>query len=305
MSIAGDTQTRVPGFYSRPETILSMRKGGIFLSIADNPNYFTALQSQSNPRNVNIGGTFPTTSTSTVGGNIAIVGGIGNSGAAQNLVIGDLSNNNGIANNNVVGCNLTCAAGQSNSIFGDGSSTVGNINYTTTIGYQCQTTTSYSTTLGNLARVDTAGEISFANGDGGTRGDSRYSIIICRRTTTNATPTELGTSDGVSSDPTNRLICTNNTTYIYDVDFVVRNTADTANCAAYNIKFAFNRGANAASSTISSISKTIIYTLGTTTGWDVNATADTSNGRPNIQVTGAASTTLKWVATVKMTKVSN
>lgn len=316
MSIAGDTQARVPGFYSRPETILSPRKGGVFLAAAENPNYFTALQTVNATNNINVGGNI----TSAGNNNISIGGTIGGNpgGNSSVAILGTVTANQGdsvairgtaSSGNGHLVIMGTINTGQENIAIGRNSEVSfasGNTpNSCIAIGNSVIVNQGFCTAIGPYGRVDTIGEIAFNNGDSGIRGDSRYSIIICRRTTVDATPTELGTTDGVVANPANRLVCTNNTTYIYDVDIVVRNTANTVNCAAYNLKFAFNRGANAASSTISPLSKTIIYTLGTTTGWDVTATADTTNGRPNITVTGAASTSLKWLATVKMTKVTN
>jgi len=40
-------------------------------------------------------------------------------------------------------------------------------------------------------------------------------------------------------------------------------------------------------------------------GWDYTVTADTTNGRPKITVTGEAGKTIRWTAFIRTTEVSN
>lgn len=158
--------------------------------------------------------------------------------------------------------------------------------------------------IGALANNDFQGQINLCNAQFAAANDIATSFVSMYVQTTTAAATELRTGAGTASTaPTGNIACTNFSTYIFDVDIVARSVGS-ASVAAYNLKFAFNRNANAASSTISSLSKTILFTIGTVTGWDVTATADTTNGRPNISVTGAASTTIRWVGNVRMTKVA-
>ena len=123
-------------------------------------------------------------------------------------------------------------------------------------------------------------------------------------TTTNATATEIGVAGG-SNTPTTRIALVNNSTYIFDCDIVARQSATGTDYSAWNLKFCINREANAASTAlVGSATKTVIGQTAGASAWDVSVTADTTNGRPNISVTGAASTTIRWAATIRMTKVS-
>jgi len=86
---------------------------------------------------------------------------------------------------------------------------------------------------------------------------------------------------------------------------VARNIATDTESAAWNLKFAIRRGAAAANTAL--IGTPVRTTIGVdagVVGWDVGVTADTTNGRPNIQVNGESGKTIRWVANIRMTKVS-
>lgn len=125
------------------------------------------------------------------------------------------------------------------------------------------------------------------------------------QTTTNATATELGLGQSSNNTPTTRLVLVNNSTYIFDCDIVARKSTAGTDYSAWNLKFCINREADAASTAlVGSATKTLIGQTAGASAWDVSVTADTTNGRPKIEVTGQASTTIRWVTTVTMTKVS-
>jgi hypothetical protein len=92
---------------------------------------------------------------------------------------------------------------------------------------------------------------------------------------------------------------------MFDCDIIARNTGDDTQSAAWNLKFAIRRGAAASNTTlIGSPVKTVFGQDTGATNWNVTVTADTTNGRPNISVTGEASKTIFWVANIRMTKVT-
>jgi hypothetical protein len=67
--------------------------------------------------------------------------------------------------------------------------------------------------------------------------------------------------------------------------------------ASWEFKGAIKRGANAASTAIvgTVIKDVVAYDAGAS-AWDVTFTADTTNGGLKVEVTGAAATTIRWVA---------
>ena len=156
---------------------------------------------------------------------------------------------------------------------------------------------------------DFDGQISFSTGywDTGTTADQPVTVtfVPAWQTSTDATPIELGCGTNNSNTPTNRIALANDSSYIFDCDIIARNTATDTQSSAWNLKFAIRRGAAAANTAlIGSATKTVIGQDSGTTGWDVSVTADTTNGRPKIEVTGEASKTIRWVANIRMTKVS-
>lgn len=381
MSIAGDTQARVPGFYSQPQTVLSVKRAGLSVPILSNPNTIRpnvlatnmalgnsvsslsantiqigdtlSIPAVNSSYCIQIGNTITTNGagsgfgygpiyigTNIVGptsggsGSIVIGGGcnfttgsmgssaivIGNSinhAGSNSVVIGPLNTNrasdqsitlgygntSGINTNNcqLVGAlNSAGVAVQRGIAFGN-SNTVNS--YSVCVGDN-NTSSINGVSIGALATNDFQGQVNICNARFANAGDIMTGFVPMYVQTTTGATTELRTGAGsATTSPTGNISCTNFSTYIFDVDIVARSVGS-ASVAAYNLKFAFNRNANAASSTISTLSKTILYTIGTVTGWDVTATANTTNGRPNISVTGAAATTINWVANVRMTKVA-
>lgn len=378
MSIAGDTQARVPGFFSAPETVISPRKSGFAwqtaqisgaltqpvatglnsISIGNAPatgansisigsgtaSGSAAIQigsGTSSSNSIGIG----TSITSSGAGSVAIGSGIGgaatgngsvsingNSTAQSSITIGgnaaasasaiggiaigsnaqnSAANSIGIGAGSFVGSSAgqgiaignNCQVNSANCV-AIGRSSNGSGAQGISIGESSSCTGAGAVSIGYSSRTDFDGQINICNAAFAAGGDIMTGFVPMYVQTTTAATTELRTSVGTTTtSPTGNIACTNFSTYIFDVDIVARSVGSTG-VAAYNLKFAFNRNANAASSTISSLSKTILYTLGTTTGWDVTATADTTNGRPNISVIGAASTTIRWVANAKLTKVA-
>lgn len=158
----------------------------------------------------------------------------------------------------------------------------------------------YSSIIGGSAgRADMYGENVRANGQFSSAGDAQASHLIGRIITSNATVTEIAL-DGSSA----RIVLTNDSTYLFDVDVVARNTTDDTQSAAWNLKFAIRRGAAAANTSLIGTPVKVIFGQDTgSTTWDVNVTADTTNGRPNISVQGEAAKTIRWVANLRITKV--
>ena len=170
-----------------------------------------------------------------------------------------------------------------------------------------------STVVGTAPSADHNGALFFSQGTygSGTAGLAQIAFAVARTETTDATPTEVGFSgDGTntqirSSTPSGRVVLFNDSSYIFDCDIVARNTATDAESAMYNLKFGIRRGTNAASTTL--VGTPVVTVIGEdtgTTGWDVGVTADTTNGRPKIEVTGESSKTIRWVCNMRITKVT-
>jgi hypothetical protein len=144
---------------------------------------------------------------------------------------------------------------------------------------------------------------AFANASGlfATAGDAQTGEYILRNITTTATVTELFL-DGVTASQ--RLTLPNNSAYYVMIMVVGRRTDAAGGAAAHKHEFLITRDASAATTAIiGNVSKTVIAE--TNAGWDSAVTADTTNGSIKISVTGEAAKTIRWVASVFTTEVTN
>jgi hypothetical protein len=239
------------------------------------------------------------------GANSIVIGNGGRTGNAWGIAIGTGA---------WAGATATIAIGQSANPSGGNSLAIGN--YTAAagtnsvaIGYgaliECAAAANYSVAFGTAAKTDFVGEFTYETGAFALAGDAKSSWFGLLTTTTSATSLELGTGSSATAVHTNRIVLTNDSTYMFDMDLIARNTATDTESAAWNLKFAIRRGTNAASTTlIGTPVKTIFGQDTGATTWDVSVVADTTNGRPNISVTGEAAKTIRWVGNVRMTKVN-
>jgi hypothetical protein len=225
--------------------------------------------------------------------------GSGYTAATGSVVIGDNVTSTGTPGNYVVILGYTSTSGNP---AGARSVNVGSNNIAAQLG---------SIALGSYALAEFRGEIAHSTGgwaDPNTTGvqDAKSSIVILRQATTNATVTEMGVNDGTIGSPgATFVVLQNDSTYLFDCDIVARNTASDTQSKVWNLKFGIRRGTAANTTTLIGVPTKVLYGEDSgTSAWDVNVTADTTNGRPNISVTGAAATTIRWVANIRMTKVA-
>jgi hypothetical protein len=188
--------------------------------------------------------------------------------------------------------------GRSNTSSGERSFTSGNNNLASRI---------YSWAVGNGARSEIIGKFAYTGttfaGDGFQAGDSQYAYITLRAATTNATATAL-TSDGAAAAATNQVILPNNSAFAFTGTVIARQqAAGGSNYAAWEIKGAILRGANAASTVIGTVNINALSATAGASTWAVALTADTTNGGLAITVTGATSINIRWVASVQTSEV--
>ena len=217
----------------------------------------------------------------------------------------------------VVGREATCS-GSSSVVLGykakgpnDYSTAVGSVTragwHSTSVGYaagygEYDTVSNYWTTsIGDSSRVDSHGEIALSTGYMSTAGDVKSSRFILRTLTADATPKNLGAA-GTGTSPSYYMGLTDNSTYVVRMDVVAR--AGNTDYSAWTIICLITRGAGAATTAlVGSVTKTLIGQSAGASAWDINITADTTNGRPAVTATGAAATSIRWVATTTLTGV--
>jgi len=127
-------------------------------------------------------------------------------------------------------------------------------------------------------------------------------LLLCRETTT-ATATVLA-SNSSSPSATNQVTLPNNSAY-YFKGSVIAGVTGGGNSKAWSFEGAIKRGANAASTAI--VGTVVLNTIAQDAGasaWTIAITADTTNGAIAVTVTGAASTTIRWMAKIETTEMT-
>jgi hypothetical protein len=200
----------------------------------------------------------------------------------------------------------TNAASSGNTGIAIGSAAVGGGASSVAIGKVADSTPHGSIAIGAGAKAFSMCEFSYGSGDFNSPvGSATTSLMKLWTATTNATSTVLGVDYTASNAPANYITLANDSSYIFDCDIVARNTATDTESAMYNIKFGIRRGAAAANTAL--VGTPILTVVGQDTGtttWSIAVTADTTNGRPNISVTGEAAKTIRWVCNARITKVT-
>ena len=161
--------------------------------------------------------------------------------------------------------------------------------------------------IGDTAKTEYYGQFVFACGNFATAGDTYVSQAPLRTYTTNATPLEIGVTYGSSTAPAQYIQLANLATYLCTLRVVAQVKGGGGDSAGWNITFMVQRGAAAANTAIvgtpTGTSAPAFATAGAISGaWAVAVTADTTNGRPAIKVTGQASTNISWAASIEMVK---
>ena len=134
-------------------------------------------------------------------------------------------------------------------------------------------------------------------------GTSQAALLVLGKQTTNATATVI-TSDGSAASGTNQVILPPNSAYAFR-GTVIANVTGAANGASWSFEGAIMQGANAASTVLMGTPaiNRVAATAGAT-AWAIALTADTTNGGLAVTVTGAASTTIRWVCKAETCEVT-
>ena len=204
----------------------------------------------------------------------------------------------------------SAAIGSSNSITAAGSSSVA-LGYNNTVsggyasalgGHSNSVTAGYAVATGYRAKADIHGKVAHSAGYFSSVGDAQNGKFVLRSDTTDATPEAL-TGDNFSG--TTQIILPNNSAYSFSGTIIARESAtDGSDYASWEIKGALLRDANAASTVLGNGIVNKLYATSGASAWAVALTADTTNGGLKVEVTGAAATNSRWVATVNTSEVT-
>lgn len=159
----------------------------------------------------------------------------------------------------------------------------------------------YSDASGLRAKTATYGAVARASGRFAADGDAQRLEGTLRIATADATPAKMGT-DGTSLVTGAVAVASSYQTMVVDALVVAQRTNGGANeSAAYRVAFAVKR----VGTVISFLGTPSVTVVGEDiAGWDVAPVLDTVNRTWTLQVTGAASTAVRWVATFTAASVS-
>jgi hypothetical protein len=253
-----------------------------------------------------------------------IAGGYGNVASSIYATVGGGQSNSASNTNAVVaGGNSNSATGTTTAICG-GASHTASASTATVCGGNTNTASATASTVCGGRQNTANSDYSFVGGGrrGTTRsiagyqvfpacdvpiadalGISQSALLLLGRQTTDATATVL-TSNSSAAGTTNQVILPNNSAYSFSGE-VIAGVTGAGDTARWTINGAIKRGANAASTTmVGTATVTMSHFDVGAAAWVVAVTADTTNGGIKVEVTGAASTTIRWVcriSTVEMT----
>jgi hypothetical protein len=152
-----------------------------------------------------------------------------------------------------------------------------------------------SVALGSAAGATLTGELAHASGSFAVNGDAQSIELVLRNTTTNATETDLFL-DGAAV----RAVLSDDTAWVFTVQVV--GLAQDAHVAGYRFDGVIRRETGVSSVGFAGTpSKNILGE--TVAAWDANVVADTTNGALAVRVIGEAAKAIRWVATIRATKV--
>ena len=153
-----------------------------------------------------------------------------------------------------------------------------------------------SVALGVGASSNIIGKFSYSNG-----GIAFGGYFPLHLTTSNATPAAL-TTDGSSAGTTDQIVLPNNSAFAFHGTIVARQQASQGTAsAAWKIEGLIRREGSAGTAVLVNSATTV---LDNTPAWGMTLSADTTNGGLKIEVTGAAATNIRWVATINTSEVT-
>lgn len=210
-------------------------------------------------------------------------------GGKTNQATGSFSTVVGGTNNVASGSSATVTGGNTNTASGQAAAVVsGRVNTASQID---------STAMGNGVNTSNRGGAALANGFFAAAGDAQTETFVCRRATTDATVTTLGIAGG-ATPPTIPA----DTTWLVRGTVVARNTDDAAaQSAGWTFTALVRKGPTGNAAIVGTPTITQVAADTGATTWAVAITAGVSSF--NINVTGEAAKSIRWVARCDVTQV--
>jgi hypothetical protein len=253
--------------------------------------------------------------TNTASGNTSVVGGGNNntasgdrsvvSGGFTNTASGTFSTVSGGAGNTASGDNSVVSGGTGNTASND-KSVVSGGNTNTASGAYSVVSGGYNNTASGAHSVVSGGfgattrglygMSAIASGRFAADGDAQEGGYRLRKQTTDATPT-YATADAGAQSATNQPALPNNSAYAFRALVIAHRTDAVGTRAVYSFVGGIKRDANAASTALLTVTKTVVHE--DDAAYDCDIEADTTNGALAVKVTGKVGHSIQWVAKIE------
>ena len=210
----------------------------------------------------------------------------------ESIVSGNFATSIG-RNNSVTGAVGTAIGGQQSTVSGA---------YAVVLGGLVNTASGdVSYAFGRRAKAEQNGKYAFGIEHTTTVGSEQAGMLVLAASTTDATAKALS-SDSSAAGSANQIILPNNSAYAFHGTIVARQKAgDGTASAAWKVEGLIRREGSAGTTVLVNSATTV---LDNTPSWGMALSADTTNGGLAITVTGAASTNIRWVATIHTSEVT-
>jgi hypothetical protein len=172
-----------------------------------------------------------------------------------------------------------------------GSNTAATADGAIAFGAQSESSAAGAVALGKTAKATRANEVSFATGSANLKNGH----VSLTADTADATPTE------VSSPSSGFLTVPTDTSIMFAAHIVARRTDADGESAAYILRGCLHNNAGT-TALVGGITKEVLGE--SVAAWDVAASADDTNDRLAINVTGEAAKSIRWLARVEYTEVT-
>jgi hypothetical protein len=167
--------------------------------------------------------------------------------------------------------------------------------YGAALGFETDTNKKrYSTALGYYSETERYGELSI-NIDGQTDQENNHGLAGMTIDTTDATPKIMLAGGYVNQ----YFMVRASSVVVFDIQITARDNTS-GDCAAYQVTGAIKRDASSNTAIVGSVTKTVIAE--DDASWDVAVTADDTKEALQIEVTGDATNTVQWVASIRFTE---
>jgi hypothetical protein len=202
--------------------------------------------------------------------------------------------NTASGNNSFIGGGQSATASATHAFVGGGLSNTANAFASAVVGGYWGTTRSVE---GRIVFPASVNPITLA------AGVAQTSILVVGKQTTDATATVLVSNQSAVGSG-NQLVLPNNSAYFVRGSVIANVTAG-GDTKGWTFEAVIKRGANAGSTAlVSAVVPMVTAADAGAAAWTIAVSADTTNGCLQVQVTGAAATTIRWVCKLESTEVA-